>query len=53
VHLTRVHLEDTTAGSAPGEYGGQADLTGMQNKAGGVSTVSLNQDEGFSTEDTG
>jgi hypothetical protein len=52
-HLTRVHLEDTTARSAPGGYGGQADLTGMEDKAGGVSTVSLNRDEGMGTEDTG
>jgi len=51
VHLTRVHLEDTTARSAPGGYGGQADLTGMEDKTGGVSTVSLNRDEGMSAED--
>jgi len=43
-HLTRVHLEDTTARSAPGGYGGQADLTGMEDKVGRVSTISLNQD---------
>jgi len=55
-HLTRMHLEDTTARSAPGGYGGQADLTGTKDKAGGhqiVSTVSLNRDEGMGTEDTG
>jgi len=52
-HLRRVHLEDTTARSAPGGYGGQADLTGMEDEAGGVSTVSLNWDEGMGTEDTG
>jgi len=52
-HLTRVHLEDTTARCAPGGYGGQADLTGMEDNAGGVSTVSLNRDEGMGTEDTG
>jgi hypothetical protein len=45
VHLTRVLLEDTTARSAPGGYGGQADLTGMEDKARGVSTVSLNRDD--------
>jgi hypothetical protein len=49
-HLTRVHLEDTTARSTSGGYGGQADLTGMEDKAGGVSTVSLNRDEGMSVE---
>jgi len=48
VHLTRVHLEDTTVRSAPGGYGGQADLTGMEDKVGGLSTVSLNRDEGRS-----
>jgi hypothetical protein len=53
-HLTRVHLEDTTARSAPGGYGGQADLTGMEDKAGGkLSTVSLNRDEDLDSEDTG
>jgi len=46
-------MEDTTARSAPGGYGGQADLTGMEDKARGVSTVSLNRDEGMGTEDTG
>jgi len=50
-HLTRVHLEDTTARSAPGGYGGQADLTGMEDKAGCVSTVSLNRDEMAGAED--
>jgi len=44
-HLTRVHLEDTAARSAPGGYGGQADLTGTEDKAGRVSTVSLNRDD--------
>jgi hypothetical protein len=44
-HLTRVHLEDTTARSAPGGYGGQADLTGTEDKAGTVSTVSINRDD--------
>ena len=44
-HLTRVHLEDTTARSAPGGYGGQADLTGTEDKAGRVSTISLNRDD--------
>jgi hypothetical protein len=52
-HLTRVHLEDTTATSAPGGYGGQADMTGMEDMAGGVSTVSLNRDEDLDSEDTG
>jgi hypothetical protein len=46
-------LEDTTARSAPGGYRGQADLTGMEDKARGVSTVSLNRDEGMGTEETG
>jgi hypothetical protein len=50
-HLTRVHLEDMTARSAPGGYRGQADLPGWEDKAGGVSTVSLNRDEGMSVED--
>jgi hypothetical protein len=52
-HLTRVHLENTTARSAPGGYRGQADLTGMEDKAGRVSTVSLNRDEDLDSEDTG
>jgi hypothetical protein len=43
--LTRVHLEDTTARAAPGGYGGQADLTGTEDMAGSVSTVSLNRDD--------
>jgi len=43
--LTRVHFEDTTARSAPGGYGGQADLTGMEDKAGEVSTGSLNRED--------
>jgi len=34
-------------------YGGQADLTGTEDKAGSVSTVSLNRGEGMGTEDTG
>ena len=34
-HLTRVHLEDTTARSAPGGYRGQAGLTGTEDTAGG------------------
>jgi hypothetical protein len=34
VHLTRVHLEDTTAKTAPRGYGGQADFTGTEDKAG-------------------
>jgi len=53
VHWTRVHLEDTTARSAPRGYGGQADLTGTEDKTGGVSTVSLNWDEMSGAEDTG
>ena len=53
VHLTRVHLEDTTARSAPGGYGGHADLIGMEDKAGGVSTVSLNRDKMAGAEDMG
>jgi len=53
VHLTWLHLADSTARSAPGGYGGQADLKGMNDKAGGVSTVSLNRDEGMDTENTG
>jgi hypothetical protein len=52
-HLMRVHLEDTTARRAPRGYAGQADLTDMDDKAGGVSTVSLNRDESMGTEDTG
>jgi hypothetical protein len=44
-HWTRVHLEDTTARSAPGGYGAQADLTGTEDKAGRVSTVSLDWDD--------
>jgi len=32
-HLTTVDLEDATARSAHGGYGGQADLTGMEDKA--------------------
>jgi len=43
-HLTRVHLEDTTARSAPRGYGGQEDMTGTEDMAGRVSTVSLNRD---------
>jgi len=43
--LTRVHLEDMTVRSAPGGYGGQADLTGTDDEAGRVSTVSLNRDD--------
>jgi len=39
-HLTRVHLDDTTARSAPGGYRGQADLKCMEDNAGRVSTVS-------------
>jgi len=53
VHLTRVHLEYTAARSTPGRYGGQADLTGMEDKAGGVNTVSLNQDQDLDSKDTG
>jgi len=52
-HLTWVHLEDMTARSAPGGYGGQRDLTGMEDMGRRVSTVSLNRDEGMSTQDTG
>ena len=53
-HLTRVHLEDTTARSAAGGYGGQADLTGAEARHWRiVSTVSFNRDEGMGTEDTG
>jgi hypothetical protein len=51
-HMTRVHLEDTTARSAPRGYGGQADLTGTEDKAGRVSTVSLNRDEMAGAEHT-
>jgi len=40
-------MEDTTATSAPEGYGGQAGLTGMEDKASGVSTVSLIRDEGM------
>jgi hypothetical protein len=52
-HLTMVHLEDTTARSAPGGYGGQADLTGTEDKAAKLSTVSLIRDEMAVAEDTG
>jgi hypothetical protein len=48
-----VHLEDTTVRSAPGGYGGQAELTGIEDKAREVSTVSLNRDEMAGAEDTG
>jgi len=44
LHLTRMHLKDTTARSAPGGYGGQADLTGTEDT--GV-------DGGMGAEDTG
>jgi len=44
-HLTTVHWEDTTARSAPGGYGGQADLTGIGDKVGRLSTISLNRDD--------
>ena len=50
-HLTRVHLEDTTARSAPRGYAGQVDLTGVEDNAGGLSTVSLTRGEGMSAED--
>jgi hypothetical protein len=53
LHLTRVHFQDTTATSTPGGYGGQADLTGRQDKAGGVSSVALNTDEMAGAEETG
>jgi hypothetical protein len=53
VHLTRVHLEDTTARSAPRGYRGQADLTVTEDNAGRVSTVLLNRDKGMRTVDTG
>jgi hypothetical protein len=42
-HLRIVNLEDTTARSPPGGYGGHADITGTEDKAGRVSTVSLNR----------
>jgi len=51
-HLKRVHLENTTARSAPGGYGDQADLTGTEDSTGGVSTTSLNQDDIAGAEDT-
>jgi len=50
--MTSVDFEDPTASSAPREYGGHADLTGMEDKAGGVSTVSINRDEWMGVEDT-
>jgi len=50
-HLARVHLEDTTTRSEPGGYGGQADLTGMEDKDRGVSTISSIWDQGMSVED--
>ena len=52
-HLTMVHWEDTTARSPPRGYGGQADLTGTEDKAEKLSTVSLNRDEMAGAEDTG
>ena len=52
MHLTRVHLEDTTARSELGGNGGQADMTGMEDKAGELSTVSLNQDDIAGADDT-
>jgi len=52
VHLTTVHLEDTTARSAPGGYGGQVDLTGREDKSGRVSTVSLYRNKGMDLEGT-
>jgi hypothetical protein len=51
--LTRVHLEDTTARSAPGGYEGQADVTGIQDTARRVSTVSLNRNEMAGSEHIG
>jgi hypothetical protein len=45
VQFTMVHLEGMTASSTPRGYGGQVALTGMEDMAGKVSTVSLNQDE--------
>ena len=44
-HLKRVHLEDTTARSTPGGYGGEVDLTGTDNTAGGMSTISIIRDD--------
>jgi hypothetical protein len=52
-YLKMVHLEDTTAGSAPRGYGGQVDSTGTEDTAGGVSTVSSNQDDTAGAEDMG
>jgi len=48
----KVHSEDTTARSAPGGYGGQENFAGMEDKAGGLSTVSLNWDQGMDLEGT-
>jgi hypothetical protein len=48
-----VHLEDTTARCAPEGHGGQADLPGMEDQAGIVSTVSVNQNEGMGMADMG
>jgi hypothetical protein len=52
-HLTKVHSEDTTMRSALGGYGSQADLTGTEDKAGKLSAVSLNREEGMGTEEMG
>ena len=45
VHLTRRHLEDTTTRSASRGFRGQADLTGTEDNAGRMSTVSYNWDD--------
>jgi len=50
-HFTRVHLEDTTARSAPGGYRGQADLAVTEDKAGRGSNISLNRDNIAAAED--
>ena len=38
-HFMMVNLEDTTARSTPGGSGGHADITGMEDKGGRLSTI--------------
>jgi hypothetical protein len=52
-HTWKTRERCTLDEGAFGGYGGQADLTGMEDKARGVSTVSLNRDEDLDSEDTG
>jgi hypothetical protein len=52
-HLMKVQLENTNARRAPGGYGGQADLPGIDDETAGASTVSVNWDKSMGTEDMG